>query len=83
MDTIKIQSIKDYNARMAKSLLDKSFFLDKIECDIIVDFGCANGELLEFISEFSGDKILVGYDIDADMVNLAFLLLFAFSKELT
>lgn len=57
-----------YNARMAKSLIDKIFFLDKIEVDTILDFGCADGTLLDAIRHFSDRTTLLGYDIDPLMV---------------
>ena len=71
MEYADIQSLDEYNKRMAASILDKAFFLDKVDADIIVDFGCANGDLLSFISFLSPDKILIGYDIDKEMLNLA------------
>ena len=45
----KITDIKLYNEQMSHSMKDKLFFLDHIDpksIDMLVDFGCANGELL-------------------------------------
>lgn len=71
MQYSEIKSIDQYNKRMAESILDKAFFIDKIDCDVIVDFGCANGDMLSFISFVSNHKTLVGYDIDPHMILLA------------
>lgn len=60
--------IKDYNAyttRMDLSMIDKLFFLDKIQPDLIVDFGCANGTLMNTIHATDPKVRLVGYDLDA------------------
>ena len=46
---------------MKKSLLDKLFFLDKIDSEIIVDFGCANGELIKFMYNLFPNYIYIGY----------------------
>ena len=47
-----IQNYDAYNTRMSKSLIDKMFFVDKIEPDSIVDFGCANGLLLQELKRY-------------------------------
>lgn len=60
-----------YNARMDKSIEDKLFFLDKIDFDVIVDFGCANGALLSVIMDLKPNVKLIGYDIDKDMLDIA------------
>ena len=43
---------------MQKSVLDKLFFIDKVfePVESIVDFGCANGELIKAIYALFGDK---------------------------
>jgi len=46
----KIADIELYNDQMSHSIEDKLFFLDTLKAndfDTIVDFGCANGELLK------------------------------------
>lgn len=63
----EITNYKTYNWKMELSMLDKLFFLDKIEPDLIVDFGCANGALLVAISEMKKGIKLVGYDNDPTM----------------
>ena len=53
-----IVDIKDYNLAMQKTLLDKIWFLDKIDNSIkyIFDFGCADGSLTKFINEMFPDQ---------------------------
>jgi len=68
------QTIKDlevYRKEMAKSMVDKLFFLEKIDAGLIVDFGCADGVMLNFITELRPDIKLVGYDISPEMIELA------------
>lgn len=69
----KINDYDVYTSRMSKSFQDKLFFLDKIKDTItgIVDFGCADGALIEYIGKNIDNIKLVGYDIDENMVNLA------------
>ena len=62
----KIPFIDRYNSEMRKSLIDKTFFLDKVDTDIIVDFGCADGATLAFIYNIFPEKILIGYDISEE-----------------
>jgi hypothetical protein len=59
-----------YNNRMELSMLDKLFFLDKIQAGLIVDFGCANGALLKAIQHFNGNIPLIGYDNDPNMAGV-------------
>lgn len=69
----EINNYDVYTKGMSKSYQDKLFFLDKVKEDItgIVDFGCADGTLINYIDETTSDIKLVGYDIDENMVNLA------------
>ena len=39
----EISNVDNYVEGMQKSLDDKLFFVDKLDFDVIVDFGCANG----------------------------------------
>ena len=59
-----------YNGRMRLSMLDKLFFLDKIDPDVIVDFGCADGALLKAIEAMKNGTKLVGYDNDPAMARV-------------
>lgn len=58
-----------YNGKMELSMMDKLFFVDKIEPDVVVDLGCANGALLRAISRAKNVK-LVGYDNDPKMAQM-------------
>ncbi len=57
-----------YNKGMAMSYLDKLFFLDKTKADVIVDFGCANGFIIQKIQEANPDITIIGYDLDQNML---------------
>lgn len=70
MNTDSAPAIADYtayNKRMQLSMLDKLFFIDKITPDLIVDFGCADGVLLDAIGNMTSVG-LIGYDNDPEMV---------------
>jgi ribosomal protein L11 methylase PrmA len=72
MKAMNINSYNIYLERMQKSYQDKLFFLDKINnIDGIIDFGCADGALLEHIHECLPNVSLVGYDIDDTMIDCA------------
>ena len=52
-----------YTENMRKSLMDKAFFIDKIDAKHFVDFGCADGSLLKFLKTiFPNSANYVGYD---------------------
>lgn len=80
-----ITDVKSYNDAMVKSLMDKLFFLNsdikygdgKV---VLVDFGCANGKMLNAINtkidgrlNFGDNNLvkLIGYDLDPEMVKMA------------
>jgi len=68
------QTIKDisvYRTEMAKSMIDKLFFIDKINPGLIVDFGCADGTMLKYIRDLKPDIILIGYDVSQEMIDIA------------
>lgn len=56
---------------MAKSMVDKLFFIEQIDVKIIIDFGCADGTMLKFIQSLRPDIKLVGYDISKEMIDIA------------
>lgn len=60
-----------YTSELAKSMIDKIFFLDKVDANIIIDFGCADGVLLDFISKIFPELTLIGYDLDPEMIQKA------------
>ena len=67
-----ITDISSYRKEMAKSMVDKLFFIEKIDdVSAIVDFGCADGTMLKFISELRPDIRLVGYDSSDEMIRIA------------
>lgn len=59
-----ISDIELYNHRMEASIEDKLFFIKRIKFDSIVDFGCADGILLQNISNIFPSTKLIGYEID-------------------
>ena len=68
--------ITDYNtylARMDVSLPDKTFFVYRAPlARVIVDFGCAAGNLFRYIRSVSNQEyIMIGYDNDETMRELA------------
>lgn len=67
----KITDIELYNTQMSHSMKDKLFFLDFInpkEANTIVDFGCANGELLK---QLPYDWNKIGIDNSKEMIDAA------------
>ena len=66
-----IQNIETYINRMSLSMEDKLFFNNILTYDCIVDFGCADGKLLEIINQANPDIKIIGYDIDPIMINKA------------
>ena len=66
-----IKNIEVYNSRMAKTLIDKIFFIDKVDANVFVDFGCADGTVLGYLVELFPDNIYIGYDISKEMIAIA------------
>ena len=68
-----IKNMDVYNAGMRKSMLDKIWWIDKIDDSItsIVDYGCADGALLSMVHEINPNLMLFGYDFNDDMIALA------------
>lgn len=57
---------------MQKALADKIFFWDILDdCDSLIDFGCADGSLLNAVSAKKPELFLVGIDMNEDMINIA------------
>ena len=74
---VNIRNYATYDHEMCKSMIDKLFFLDKIDAKVLVDYGCADGVLFDLVSTifpFNGDvyspsnNAYVGYDIDPQMI---------------
>lgn len=68
LDDHPITDTKLYNDRMALSLIDKIFFIDKIDAELIVDYGCADGALMAAVHKLFPDQELMGYDVSIAMV---------------
>jgi SAM-dependent methyltransferase len=68
-----IANMNVYNDGMRKSMLDKIWFLDKIDggIDTIYDYGCADGLLLKIVGEICPSMKLIGYDISQEMIDIA------------
>lgn len=71
MDIVPITDDQNYTTEMAKSLWDKAYFVNFIDAKVLVDYGCADGAMLGFISRNFPDFILIGYDNDEKMLKRA------------
>lgn len=64
-----------YNNEMKKGLEDKLFFLENSDVmsniDVILDYGCANGALINELKEIIPEFKFVGFDIDPCMIEYA------------
>lgn len=67
---VKIANYNTYNYNMSLSLDDKLFFMEMVDFDVIVDFGCADGILLEKIAKLNPDIKLIGYDLDTHELDI-------------
>ena len=67
MDATPIGDYPSYIGGMNASTSDKTFFLNHIHPDLIVDFGCADGSVLASIHDRHPEIVLVGYDISSAM----------------
>lgn len=67
----KIADLKTYTSRMGLGVIDKLFFVDKVESEVIVDFGCADGLLIEHLLPWLPNSDFIGYDIDPEMIQAA------------
>lgn len=66
-----MNNIVSYNSEMRKSMMDKAFFIDKIDADIIVDYGCADGALLSFLQTQFPEIVYIGFDNSNEELQLA------------
>lgn len=69
----KIADLTKYTNDMKKSLADKLFFLDHLDletADYFVDFGCADGALIDALGDVNVRKI--GVDNNTDMYDICF-----------
>ena len=75
---VNFNNLTFYNEQMRKSMEDKLFFLKHLPAEdnyVFVDFGCADGTMLNILSdmlEHNKHKYsYIGYDISDTMINLA------------
>ena len=66
-----ISDYATYNGRMELSMIDKLFFADKVQPDLVVDFGCADGSLLRHLKALKPELHVIGFDSDPEMVKLS------------
>jgi SAM-dependent methyltransferase len=67
-----IPNLKNYNAAMERSVIDKIYFMDKIfGADTVVDFGCADGTLIATLHRLFPDVRYAGFDISQEMLDAA------------
>ena len=65
-------NLDTYTSEMAKSVWDKSFFMDKIPgVKCVIDFGCADGAMIHFLAPLFPDIMFVGYDISSELIERA------------
>lgn len=70
----KLRDYEIYTSRMRKSIYDKMFFVDKIfdeNIDTLIDFGCADGELILHLHAFMPNVRFIGYDTSEVMLEKA------------
>lgn len=71
-----MESIPDfshYTTEMRKSLIDKIFFMDKLDEQVsaVLDYGCADGALVDFLASIFPEIRMVGYDMSEQMIAAA------------
>lgn len=67
----EINDLERYNALMKKAMMDKLFFVDKIEADTIVDYGSADGCLIRNLVDWCPNSRFIGYDNNLEMNAIA------------
>lgn len=67
-DERPIKDIAKYNKGMRQSLIDKTYFLDKVDAEVFVDFGCADGVLLQYMNNLFPENHYIGYDLCDEMI---------------
>lgn len=66
-----LKNFDSYNKNMAKSLVDKMFFWDKVDAQFFVDFGCADGTLIKALQALDSSMKFMGYDNCKEMLDIA------------
>ncbi len=67
----EIKDFSAYTSSMRKTLLDKIFFMDKIDATVFIDYGCADGSLIHFARTLFPEFEYYGYDISEEMLEEA------------
>lgn len=69
----EINDIDIYNTRMTRGIVDKMFFIDKIddETQYIVDYGCADAALIKVLAPMFPNTCFIGYDNNPEMFQRA------------
>jgi len=68
LDELPIANTARYSDSMAKSLVDKIFFVDKINATLLIDYGCADGTLLQAVAKLFPMQDMIGYDLSPEMI---------------
>ena len=66
--TPPVNDLDRYSEAMHKSMMDKLYFMDKVDARLFFDYGCADGELLRMASTLFPHDTFFGYDEDPEMV---------------
>lgn len=72
--TLPISDEEEYVRAMFMSAIEKTFFLKMVQPDVIVDFGCADGQVLGLIEQMRPNVKLIGYDLSQQMLDKAKLI---------
>lgn len=67
----EIGDLRSYNVSMGRPIMDKLFFVDKVNANVIVDYGSADGLLIEHLMPWYPDAQFIGYDNNPEMNRLA------------
>ena len=71
MEIEALDDLASYNAGLRKTLLDKAFFMDKVDAEVFVDFGCGDGALIELLARLFPEKTFIGYDKELGQITQA------------
>lgn len=66
-----IKDLEGYTTKMAKSMLDKLWWINKVDVTAVVDYGCADGSMLKEVKRILPNVKLYGVDINVDMLEIA------------
>ena len=69
----RIANMDSYNLAMSKSMIDKMFFMDKIDESVtaILDYGCADAVLIGTLARLFPGMTYIGYDMVEEMIRKA------------